>query len=138
MRHRATTSLLTRDDVIIVASVSCIYGIGSTENPMSRLTVYVEVGRELRRNSFLRQLVESQYIRNDFAFTRGTFRVKGRYREIFPPSEEELAIRVRFLAIWLSASPWLIYLAPRKKLYQPSLFFLRAIMPPPKKGWSIR
>jgi excinuclease ABC subunit B len=95
MRHRATTSLLTRDDVIIVASVSCIYGIGSTES-YEKMTAYVEVGRELRRNSFLRQLVESQYSRNDLAFTRGTFRVKGDIVEIFPPSEEELAIRIEF------------------------------------------
>jgi excinuclease ABC subunit B len=95
MRHRATTSLLTRDDVIIVASVSCIYGIGSTES-YEQMTAYVEVGRELRRNSFLRQLVESQYLRNDLAFTRGTFRVKGDVVEIFPPSEEELAIRIEF------------------------------------------
>jgi excinuclease ABC subunit B len=95
MRHRATTSLLTRDDVIIVASVSCIYGIGSTES-YQNMTVYVESGRTLRRDSFLRQLVESQYLRNDFAFTRGTFRVKGDVVEVFPPSEEEFAIRVEF------------------------------------------
>lgn len=95
MRHRATTSLLTRDDVIIVASVSCIYGIGSTESYES-MTAYVEVGRPLRRESFLRQLVESQYLRNDLAFTRGTFRVKGDVVEIFPPSEEELAVRIEF------------------------------------------
>jgi excinuclease ABC subunit B len=95
MRHRATTSLLTRDDVIIVASVSCIYGIGSTES-YENMTAYVEVGRALRRDSFLRQLVESQYQRNDFAFTRGTFRVKGDIVEIFPPSEEEFAVRIEF------------------------------------------
>ncbi len=95
MRHRATTSLLTRDDVLIVASVSCIYGIGSTES-YENMTAYVEVGRPLRRDSFLRQLVESQYLRNDFAFTRGTFRVKGDVVEVFPPSEEELAVRIEF------------------------------------------
>lgn len=95
MRHRATTSLLTRDDVIIVASVSCIYGIGSTES-YQNMTAYVEVGRPLRRDSFLRQLVESQYLRNDLAFTRGTFRVKGEVVEIFPPSEDELAVRIEF------------------------------------------
>lgn len=95
MRHRATTSLLTRDDVIIVASVSCIYGIGSTES-YEMMTAYVEEGRELRRDSFLRQLVESQYIRNDFDFSRGTFRVKGDIVEVFPPSEEELAVRIEF------------------------------------------
>jgi len=95
MRHRATTSLLTRDDVIIVASVSCIYGIGSSQSYES-MTVYVEVGRPLRRASFLRQLVESQYLRNDLAFTRGTFRVKGDVVEVFPPSEEDLAVRIEF------------------------------------------
>lgn len=97
MRHRATTSLLTRDDVIIVASVSCIYGIGSTES-YEKMTAYVEVGRPLRRDSFLRQLVESQYLRNDFAFTRGTFRVKGDIVEIFPPNEEEHAVRIEFFS----------------------------------------
>lgn len=95
MRHRATTSLLTRDDVIIVASVSCIYGIGSTDS-YQNMTAYVEVGRQLRRDSFLRQLVESQYLRNDFAFTRGTFRVKGDVVEIFPPHEEDSAVRIEF------------------------------------------
>ena len=95
MRHRATTSLLTRDDVIIVASVSCIYGIGSTES-YENMTVYVEKNRPLRRDSFLRQLIESQYLRNDIDFSRGTFRVKGDVVEIFPPSEEELAIRIEF------------------------------------------
>lgn len=95
MRHRATTSLLTRDDVIIVASVSCIYGIGSSQSYES-MTVFVEVGRQLRRASFLRQLVESQYLRNDLAFTRGTFRVKGDVVEVFPPSEEDLAVRIEF------------------------------------------
>lgn len=95
MRHRATMSLLTRDDVIIVASVSCIYGIGSTDSYES-MTAYVEVGRPLRRESFLRQLVESQYQRNDFAFSRGSFRVKGDVVEIFPPSEEDVAIRIEF------------------------------------------
>lgn len=95
MRHRATTSLLTRDDVLIVASVSCIYGIGSTDS-YQNMTAYVEVGRPLRRDSFLRQLVESQYVRNDFAFSRGTFRVKGDVVEIFPPSEEDSAIRIEF------------------------------------------
>lgn len=95
MRHRATTSLLTRDDVIIVASVSCIYGIGSTES-YENMTAYVEIGRTFRRESFLRQLVESQYLRNDIAFTRGTFRVKGDVVEVFPPSEEEQAIRIEF------------------------------------------
>ncbi|MEI6806237.1 MAG: excinuclease ABC subunit UvrB [Myxococcaceae bacterium] len=95
MRHRATSSLLTRDDVIIVASVSCIYGIGSKES-YEEMTVYAAVGRKQKRDSFLRQLIESQYERNDIAFTRGTFRVRGDVVEIFPPHEEEAAYRVCF------------------------------------------
>ena len=95
MRHRATRSLLSRDDVIVVASVSCIFGIGSTES-YKEMTVFVEVGRRLRRDSLLRQLVESQYERNDIAFTRGTFRVRGDVVEIFPAHEDEVAVRVSF------------------------------------------
>lgn len=95
MRHRATTSILSRSDVIIVASVSCIYGIGSTES-YENMSAYVEVGRKMRRDSFLRQLIESQYLRNDLAFTRGTFRVKGDVVEVFPPQEEEIAVRIEF------------------------------------------
>lgn len=95
MRHRATASLLTRDDVIIVASVSCIYGIGSKES-YEEMTVYAAVGRKQRRDSFLRQLIESQYERNDYAFSRGTFRVKGDTVEVFPPHEEETAYRIGF------------------------------------------
>jgi len=95
MRHRATTSILTRDDVIIVASVSCIYGIGSTES-YQNMTSYVEVGRTMRRDSFLRQLVEAQYQRNDVAFARGSFRVRGDTVEVFPPNEEDAAVRIEF------------------------------------------
>lgn len=95
MRHRATCSLLTRDDVIIVASVSCIYGIGSSES-YKEMTAYVEVGRPLKRESFLRQLIESQYERNDIAFARGTFRVRGDVVEVFPPHEEDVAVRISF------------------------------------------
>lgn len=95
MRHRATCSLLSRDDVIIVASVSCIYGIGSSES-YKDMTAYVEVGRSLKRESFLRQLIESQYERNDIAFARSTFRVRGDVVEIFPPHEEDVAVRISF------------------------------------------
>ncbi|MBL4818965.1 MAG: excinuclease ABC subunit UvrB [Deltaproteobacteria bacterium] len=95
MRHRATCSLLERDDVIIVASVSCIYGIGSKES-YQEMTVFAEVGRKQSRDSFLRQLIESQYERNDIAFTPGTFRVRGDVVEVFPPSEEENAYRLSF------------------------------------------
>ncbi|MEI6790884.1 MAG: DEAD/DEAH box helicase family protein, partial [Myxococcaceae bacterium] len=96
MRHRATSSLLTRDDVIIIASVSCIYGIGSKES-YEEMTVYAAVGRKQKRDSLLRQLIESQYERNDIAFTRGTFRVRGDTVEIFPPHEEESAYRICFV-----------------------------------------
>ncbi len=95
MRHRATCSLLERDDVIVVASVSCIYGIGSKESYQA-MTVFAEVGRKPGRDSFLRQLIESQYERNDIAFTPGTFRVRGDTVEVFPPSEEENAVRIGF------------------------------------------
>lgn len=95
MRHSATRSLLTRDDVIIVASVSCIYGIGSTDS-YKEMSTYIEVGREIRRDSLLRQLIEGQYLRNDIAFERGTFRVRGDTVEIFSADQSAEAIRVSF------------------------------------------
>ncbi len=95
MRHSATKSLLERNDVIIVASVSCIYGIGSRES-YKEMTAYVEVGRPLNRDQFLRQLVESQFERNDVSFARGTFRVRGDTVEVFPADEEEHALRISF------------------------------------------
>ncbi len=95
MRHSATKSLLERDDVIIVASVSCIYGIGSSES-YRNMSAYVEVGRPIGRDNFLRQLVESQYERNDVSFHRGTFRVRGDIVEIFPAHEDETALRIEF------------------------------------------
>src|SRR5689334_4705702 len=95
MRHSATKALLERNDVIIVASVSCIYGIGSRES-YKEMTAYVEVGRPLKRDQFLRQLVESQFERNDVSFARGTFRVRGDTVEVFPADEEEVALRISF------------------------------------------
>jgi excinuclease ABC subunit B len=95
MRHSATRALLERNDVIIVASVSCIYGIGSRES-YKEMTAYVEVGRPLSRDVFLRQLVESQFERNDVSFARGTFRVRGDVVEVFPAHEEEVALRISF------------------------------------------
>lgn len=95
MRHRATRSILSRDDVIIVASVSCIYGIGSTES-YKEMTAFVEVGRSIARDSLLRQLIEAQYERNDIAFSRSTFRVRGDVVEVFPPHEEDTALRIQF------------------------------------------
>jgi len=95
MRHHATRSLLSRSDVIIVASVSCIYGIGSAET-YSGLLIEIVKGEELRRDELLRRLVDIQYERNDTDFHRGTFRVRGDVVEIFPVYEEATAIRVEF------------------------------------------
>ena len=93
MRHAATRSLLERDDVIIVASVSCIYGIGAVET-YARMTVDVKLGAKLDRAALLRQLVELQYRRNDTAFARGCFRVRGDVVEIFPAHYEDRAWRL--------------------------------------------
>jgi excinuclease ABC subunit B len=95
LRHSATHSLLERNDVIIVASVSCIYGLGSPEAYHGMLLL-LEEGMELPRDEMLGRLVEIQYERNDIDFHRGTFRVRGDVVEIFPPYEEEKAIRVEF------------------------------------------
>jgi excinuclease ABC subunit B len=95
MRHGATQSLLSRPDVIIVASVSCIYGIGSAES-YSGLLIEIEKGQELRRDELLRRLVDIQYERNDIDFHRATFRVRGDVVEIFPAYEEAVAIRVEY------------------------------------------
>jgi excinuclease ABC subunit B len=93
LRHAATHSLLTRNDVLIVASVSCIYGLGTAE-AYYELKVALQKGQEYPRHKLLRDLVEIQYERNDHDFSRGTFRVKGDTIEIFPAYEEERAIRV--------------------------------------------
>src|SRR5271167_1052989 len=95
MRHSATVALLSRRDVIIVASVSCIYGIGSAES-YHGLVMQLAVGEELRRDTLLRQLVDIQYERNDIDFHRGTFRVRGDVVEVFPTYEHETAIRIEF------------------------------------------
>ena len=95
MRHTATHALLSRSDVIIVASVSCIYGIGSAET-YSGLLIEIVKGEEMRRDELLRRLVDIQYERNDIDFHRGTFRVRGDVVEIFPAYEEATAIRVEF------------------------------------------
>src|SRR5689334_10353045 len=92
LRHSATNSLLTRRDVIVVASVSCIYGLGTPQEYVDRM-VPLRVGDELDRDELLRRFVDIQYTRNDLAFTRGTFRVRGDTIEIFPVYEE-LAVRI--------------------------------------------
>ncbi|BDV41345.1 UvrABC system protein B [Geotalea uraniireducens] len=95
LRHAATRSLLTRRDVIIVASVSCIYGIGSPE-AYQAMHIFFHQGDEYGRDTLLRQLVEIQYERNDLDFHRGTFRVRGDIVEIFPAHDDERAIRIEF------------------------------------------
>lgn len=92
LRHSATNSLLTRRDVIVVASVSCIYGLGTPQEYVDRM-VPLKVGEEIDRDTLLRRFVDIQYTRNDVAFTRGTFRVRGDTVEIFPVYEE-LAVRI--------------------------------------------
>jgi excinuclease ABC subunit B len=95
MRHAATRALLSRRDVIIVASVSCIYGIGSAES-YHGLVIPLRAGESFRRDELLRRLVDVQYERNDVDFHRGTFRVRGDVVEIFPSYEESTAVRVEF------------------------------------------
>jgi excinuclease ABC subunit B len=95
MRHAATHALLTRNDVLIVASVSCIYGLGTAEAYYGLLQ-RLEKGQELVRDRFIRSLIDIQYERNDVDFHRGTFRVRGDTIEVFPPYEEERAVRIEF------------------------------------------
>jgi len=95
MRHSATRSLLTRNDVIVVASVSCIYGIGASE-VYQGMTLDLAPGSEVERDAVLRHLVELQYERNDLDFSRGTFRVRGDTVEVFPVYEEDRALRLEW------------------------------------------
>ncbi|HAR5850506.1 TPA: DEAD/DEAH box helicase family protein, partial [Staphylococcus pseudintermedius] len=95
LRHSATSALFERDDVIIIASVSCIYGLGNPDEYRD-LVVSIRLGMEMDRSELLRKLVDVQYTRNDIDFRRGTFRVRGDVVEIFPASREELCIRVEF------------------------------------------
>lgn len=95
LRHSATSALFERRDVIIIASVSCIYGLGSPEE-YRELVLSLRVGMEIERNDLLRRLVDIQYERNDINFQRGTFRVRGDVVEIFPASRDEHCIRVEF------------------------------------------
>ncbi|ART73616.1 excinuclease ABC subunit B [Mycobacterium dioxanotrophicus] len=107
LRHSATSSLLSRRDVVVVASVSCIYGLGTPQSYLDR-SVELSVGDEVPRDGLLRLLVDVQYNRNDMAFTRGTFRVRGDTVEIIP-SYEELAVRIEFFCDEIEA---LYYLHP--------------------------
>ncbi|TQJ14932.1 excinuclease ABC subunit B [Yimella lutea] len=94
LRHSATNSLLTRRDVVVVASVSCIYGLGTPQEYVDRMA-RLKVGQQLDRDDLLRRFVQMQYTRNDLAFSRGTFRVRGDTVEIIPVYEE-LAVRIEF------------------------------------------
>ena len=94
LRHSATSALLSRRDVVVVSSVSCIYGLGTPQSYLDR-SVVLRVGEEVERDRFLRLLVDIQYERNDIDFKRGTFRVKGDVVDIIP-AYEEVAVRVEF------------------------------------------
>jgi excinuclease ABC subunit B len=107
LRHSATMSLLSRRDVVVVASVSCIYGLGSPQEYLDR-TIGLRVGQSVERDVLLRALVDTQYTRNDVSFTRGTFRVRGDTVEIIP-AYEELAVRIEFFGDEVEA---LYYLHP--------------------------
>lgn len=107
LRHRATSSLLSRRDVVVVSSVSCIYGLGTPQEYLER-SVWLSVGEEVDRDKFLRLLVDVQYERNDVGFSRGTFRVKGDTVDIIP-AYEETAVRVEFFGDEIDA---LYYIHP--------------------------
>ncbi|AEV75102.1 excinuclease ABC, B subunit [Mycolicibacterium rhodesiae NBB3] len=107
LRHSATSSLLSRRDVVVVASVSCIYGLGTPQSYLDR-SVELQVGQEVPRDALLRLLVDVQYTRNDMSFTRGSFRVRGDTVEIIP-SYEELAVRIEFFGDEIEA---LYYMHP--------------------------
>jgi len=106
MRHSATKSLFDRRDVIIVSSVSCIYGLGSPE-AYEGMMIQVHSGTEMRRDHFLREIVRIQYQRNDIDFHRGSFRVRGDVVEVFPPSEEDRALRIEFFGDFVDNITWI-------------------------------
>ena len=105
MRHSATRSLFDRRDVIIVSSVSCIYGLGSPE-AYEGMMMHIIANKEIRRDIFLRELVRIMYTRNDIDFHRGTFRVRGDVVEIFPPYEDDRAVRVEFFGDFIDKLSW--------------------------------
>ena len=105
MRHSATRSLFDRRDVIIVSSVSCIYGLGSPD-AYEGMVVRVQAGTEIQRNHLLRELIRIQYHRKDVDFHRGTFRVRGDVVEVYPPYEEDRAIRIEFFGHFVERLSW--------------------------------
>jgi excinuclease ABC subunit B len=114
LRHRATRALFEREDCVIVASVSCIYGLGSPEAYQGML-LYLEEGRMMSRDEILKKLVEIQYERNDYDFHRGTFRVRGDVIEVFPVHEEDTAIRIELFGDEIE-SLWQIDTMRNKKI----------------------
>jgi excinuclease ABC subunit B len=106
MRHSATRSLFDRRDVIIVSSVSCIYGLGSPE-AYEGMMIHLVANSEMKRDHLLRELVRIQYPRNDIDFHRGTFRVRGDVVDIFPPYEEDKIIRVEFFGDYIDKLMWM-------------------------------
>lgn len=106
MRHSATRSLFDRRDVIIVSSVSCIYGLGSPE-AYEGMMIHLIANSEMKRDHLLRELIRIQYQRNNIDFTRGTIRVRGDVVEIFPPYEEARAIRVEFFGDYVDRISWI-------------------------------
>jgi len=129
LRHSATRSVLTRRDVIVVASVSCIYGLGSPES-YGEMHAFVEAGMTLTREDFLRKLVDMLYSRNDYDFHRGTFRVRGDVVEVFPAYEDERAIRVEFFGDEIEAITEIdplrgrVLAKPRTALIHPSSHYV--------------
>ncbi len=105
MRHSATRSLFDRRDVIIVSSVSCIYGLGSPE-AYSKMMVHVHANSSLKRDDLLRELIRIQYQRNNIDFHRGTIRVRGDIVEVFPPYEEQRAVRIEFFGDYVEKISW--------------------------------
>lgn len=106
MRHSATHSLLQRDDVIIVSSVSCIYGLGSPDS-YEGMSVELKLNQEIGRDQFLRELLKIQYGRSDIDFHRGTFRVRGDTVDVHPTYEEERALRVEFFGNYVEQISWI-------------------------------
>ena len=137
LRHSATNSLLTRRDVIVVSTVSCIYGLGTPQEYVDRM-IRLKVGEEHDRDAILRRLVEIQYTRNDMAFTRGTFRVRGDTLEIFPVYEEH-AVRIEFFGDEIER---LMTLHPSPARCSPRTRSSTSSRPPTtspaRSGWSAR
>lgn len=106
MRHSATRSLFERRDVIIVSSVSCIYGLGSPDS-YEDLILHLSTNQEMVRDYFLRELVRCQYRRNDIDFQRSTFRVRGDVVEVYPPYEEDRVVRVEFFGDYIDRLSWI-------------------------------